>query len=466
MNDCIIAEKVYSLKFFDNVVKANIIFAMNIRDELYDRRIGLSDANNFFVSCERRANSKLKGVPVVVLSNNDGCVVSRSNEAKALGIKMGQPFFQIKQFVEHYGVAVCSGNMALYKKISAEIREVYKRFCPDIEVYSIDECFFNMALLAEKDAVAYAQKIRSSVLNECDIPVSIGIAPTKTLAKLASEYAKKHKECNGVFFFAAVHYNDKDFMSKFGVEDIWGIGRKSFDDLTFRGIKTAKDLQEADELFIKKRYGTPLLCTAKELKGFLCYPLVPKRPKQKQICVSRSFGARVTTREDLQNALICFAVAAAKTLRATKQKARSLTFYAATNRFNADYCSLAEEVIIKNGTSSDKEILASLDSVMDKLFREGLAYKKAGVVLNNLIDCEDGVQLSLFDEENEGRQKEDRAMEAIDKLNSELGHIVVKPAALFDNSVTWKSRADFKSKENKETTKTEQLRFQSNAEDY
>ena len=439
---------------------------MDILGKLHDRRIGLSDANNFFVSCERREDSKLKGVPVVVLSNNDGCVVSRSNEAKSLGIKMGQPFFQIKQFVEHYGVAVCSGNMSLYKKVSAEIREVYKRFCPDIEVYSIDECFFNMALLAEKDPVSYAQKIRSTVLTECDIPVSIGIAPTKTLAKLASEYAKKHEECGGVFFFDAVHYMDKDFMSNFGVADIWGIGKKSYNDLTFRGIKTARDLQEADELFIKKRYGTPMLCTAKELNGFLCYPLVPRRPKQKQICVSRSFGTRVTDRENLRNALICFTVAAAKTLRATKQKARSLTFYAATNRFNADYCSLSEEVTIKNGTSSDREILAALDSVIDKLFRSGLAYKKAGVVFSNLIDCEDGFQLSLFDEENNSQQKQDRAMEAIDKLNSQIGHVAVKPAALFDTSVTWKSRADFKSKKSNEVTKTEQLRFQSNADDY
>lgn len=446
---------------------------MDILKEMHDRRIGLSDANNFFVSCERRENSKLKGVPVVVLSNNDGCVVSRSNEAKALGIKMGQPFFQIKQFAEHYGVVVCSGNMSLYKKVSAEIREVYKRFSSDLEVYSIDECFFNMALLAEKDPVSYAQKIRLSVLSECDIPVSIGIAPTKTLAKLASEYAKKHEDCNGVFYFDASRYKDKEFMSKFGVEDIWGIGRKSYDDLTFRGIKTAKDLQEADELFIKKRYGTPMLCTAKELKGFMCYPLMPRRPKQKQICVSRSFGARVTEREDLRNALICFAVAAAKTLRGTKQKARSFTFYAATNRFNADYCSLSEEVIIKNGTSSDKEILAALDSVIDKLFREGLAYKKAGVVLNNLIDCEDGFQLSLFDEENKKEQKQDKAMEAIDKLNSQIGHVAVKPATLFDTSVTWKSKSDFKSKKGEGTRestknqkKTEQLRFQSNAEDY
>ena len=439
---------------------------MDILREMHDRRIGLSDANNFFVSCERRANPSLKGVPVVVLSNNDGCVVSRSNEAKALGIKMGQPFFQIRDFASHYGVAVCSGNMRLYKQVSGEIREVYKRFSSDIEVYSIDECFFNMVLLSVKDPVAYARSIRETVLKECDIPVSVGIAPTKTLAKLASEYAKKHEATGGVFHFNATRYRDKEFMKSFSLEDIWGIGRKTHEDLSFRGYKTALDLQEADELFVKKRYGLPILCTAKELKGFLCYPLTPKKQKQKQICVSRSFGTRVTEMADLKNALVCFATAAAKTLRDTKQKARLLSFFAATNRFDASYRSFREDVVVKHGTSSDGEILASLDSVMGQLFHEGLAYKKAGVVLSNLVDCEAGTQLSLFDEVNEHEQKHDKAMEAIDKLNSQIGHIAVKPAALFDKNVTWKSKSDFKSREEKGMSTAEQLRFQSNAEDY
>ena len=213
-----------------------------------DRAIALADCNNFFASCERRVNPLLENRPVVVLSCNDGCVIARSNEVKKIGIKMGEPYFRIKDTLKYYNVAVRSTNMPLYQEVSAEVMARIKIYTDAIEQYSIDECFFNMGIANITDPVAYCLRIRKDILCKCRIPVSIGIAPTKTLCKLAAEYAKHHDDSGGVYWLSSEKYNDYDYMSQFKCGDVWGIGNKTEKKLALQGVRNAAEFTRLDEV--------------------------------------------------------------------------------------------------------------------------------------------------------------------------------------------------------------------------
>jgi len=255
-------------------------------------RFALCDCNNFFVSCERLLRPDLAGKPVIVLSCNDGCVISRSNEAKALGIPMAEPFFKIRALAEARGVAVFSTNFALYHEVSRRVMAVLSRYTDHMETYSVDEAFLDLSIASLADPVAYARGIRRTLLEEIGIPVSIGIASTKTLAKLAADRGKKDPETGGVFSLEGLDLDA--FLEKIPVGDVWGIGRRCTESLSKFGIRTARQFRDAKDDWLRQHFSVRGVHTAWELRGISCIRLVEEDPAQKSIQASRSFGTPVT----------------------------------------------------------------------------------------------------------------------------------------------------------------------------
>lgn len=363
-------------------------------DDLHDRRIGLCDGNNFFVSCERAVDSALNGRPVVVLSGNDGCIIARSNEVKALGVPMGAPYFQYRNLLAYNGVVIRSANHKLYQDISSRMMAVIKRYTDVQEIYSVDECFVNLAIRSVSDAPKYCRMIRKAVWDECKIPVSIGIAPTKTLGKLASEYAKKHVDTLGVYRIDAVKYKDMEYMSQFDVKDVCGIGPRMANALNLGGIRTAAQFVRIDDRKVQRRFGVHGVFTAWELRGFPACPLETDGRPQKSIMVSRTFGEAITDYVDVQNALLCFAVSAAK------QKAKEVAVKIETSRFNTDYYSNVKEYVCNTPVSADTDIIKIAVHLLEKIFIPGRKYKRCWILLSDFVDVSQGVQASLFGEEN------------------------------------------------------------------
>ncbi|MDO5114644.1 MAG: Y-family DNA polymerase [Synergistaceae bacterium] len=402
---------------------------------LLERSIGLCDCNNFFVSCERRENPSLLSRPVVVLSGNDGCVVSRSNEAKALGVGMGEPYFKVRGLLERAGAAVLSGRLSLYNKISSEVMGRLSRFSDLMEVYSIDEAFFNLAIASVEDPAAYCREIREDIWRSCGIPVSIGISSTKTLAKLASHCAKM--SADGVFWIDSSCAGDAEWMAAFPLEEVWGIGRRMAARLrsSYR-IKNTADFMMADDLWLKKNFSVNALYTAWELRGYSVYPLSEKHGAPSSIQVSRSFGDAVSSYEELLDAVSYFTLCAARQLRGARQAASRMGLYIRTNPFRRENFYFGEdEYIFSVPKSLDADFLYAARSMLQKIFREGALYKKAGVRLSGFSDVSFGRQRLLFDEDGEPEGERNgrlRAAAAVaDALNLEFGKVVIASADNF-----------------------------------
>lgn len=440
-----------------------------------DRAMALADCNNFFVSCERRADDSLDNRPVVVLSCNDGCVISRSNEVKKMGIKMGEPYFKIKNILAYNGVAVRSNNMRLYQRISSEVMARLKLYTDAIEQYSIDESFFNMAIATVADPVAYCLKIRRDIWRTCRIPVSIGIAPTKTLCKLGTDYAKRHEETGGVYWMDASRYGDSAFMSQFECGDIWGIGRKSAARLAKLRVMTAADFMKKDDLWLKKNFSITAMYTSWELKGHPAFDLSRVRKAQKTILVSRSFGNPLTLYDELLDPLLCFAVSAAKQLRRANMSAKRMTVFISTSRFNEGdkYYSNSKEIYFQEPKRLDSDFIDAAKEALKAVYAAGYKYKRCGVVLSDFTDTSAGTQAELFHENGALDEKRLKAAEAYDTINREFHGSVVKPAALFaapDDEKKWTPRSEFRSDGRKSATGTDSplpdgLRFQTHAHD-
>lgn len=439
-------------------------------DELHDRRIGLCDGNNFFVSCERAVDSTLNGRPVVVLSGNDGCIIARSNEVKALGVPMGAPYFQYRNMLAYNGVVVRSANHKLYQDISSRMMAVIRQYTDAQEIYSVDESFVNLAIRSVSDVLKYCRMIRKDVWDKCKIPVSIGIAPTKTLAKLASEYAKKHADTLGVYWLDAVKYKDMEYMSQFDVKDVWGIGPRMANALNLGGIRTAAQFVRIDDRKLQRRFGVHGVFAAWELRGYPAYPLETEGRPQKSIMVSRTFGEAITDYVDLQDALLCFAVSAARQLRASKQQTKRVAVKIETNRFNADYYSNVKEYACNTPVSSDTDIIKMAVHLLEKIYIPGRKYKRCGILLSDFVDVSQGVQASLFGEEN--HEKKRRAMAAIDSINAAYDKAVIKPAVIHTPNgerKKWQGKSEFRSVSDGVSGKAalpENLRFQSHSEDF
>jgi DNA polymerase V len=384
----------------------------------------LVDCNNFYVSCERVFDPKLENKPVIVLSNNDGCVIARSEEAKNVGIKMGVPAFDIKCIIEKHQVHVFSSNFSLYGDISSRVTGMLSQFTPDIEIYSIDEAFLNLSSTnPTKSLEKTALLIKETIKQGTGIPVSVGIGPTKTLAKIANYLAKKSKKDNGIFNFC--DRNDIDsILCKVPVGEVWGIGNSYCELLNNQNIKTALDLKNTDEKWIKKHLTIMGARTINELNGISCLSLERNNPDKKGILTSRSFGKPLTELVDIEQAISTFAARAGEKLRKQKSCASLLTVFIMTNIYDKGprYVN-STSIQLPEATSNSNILIKYAILAINSIFKSGYKYKKTGIFLNQIIP-ENEVQLSIWNELNNDKYKD--VMKVIDKINSGIGHGSIK----------------------------------------
>ena len=384
------------------------------------------DCNNFYVSCERVFKPKWIGKPVVVLSNNDGCVIARSQESKALGIEMGALPFQNKDLFKKHGVIVCSSNYTLYGDMSFRVMEALRQFTPDMEVYSIDEAFLH---LEERFATPdYAVNIQKTVLQWTGIPVSVGIAPTKTLAKVANRIAKKNPSMKGVSILENKNQIEA-VLQKLPVEDIWGIGRNISAFLNSEGIYTAWEFCQTDDTWIKKNLSVVALRTALELRGTPCLELQEIPPSKKAILSSRSFGRPVVALEDLEEALSAYTARAAEKLRRQGSLASFLEVYIETNvHKGGPYYSDKAHVTLPQPTAYTPDLTSYAKQALLKIFCPGLKYKKVGIMLGALVPA-DSFQQDLFANRPEDQAKQKILMQLMDKANKNSGRKILRMAS-------------------------------------
>lgn len=359
--------------------------------------IAIIDVNNFYVSCERVFNPKLENKPVVVLSNNDGCAISRSNEAKALGIKMGTPWFKFKEFAKQENVTALSSNYTLYLDMSHRVMTLLSKFSPDQEVYSIDESFLDLTSFKSKDLIQYSQQIKTKIKQWTGLPVSIGIGSTKTLSKLANHIAKKNSSFKGV---CNLNVMDQDtletWMSHIPVNEVWGVGRSLALKLNQLGIISVLDLKLADPDYIRQQFSIVLEKTIRELNGLICMELKDIAEPNKEIMVSRSFGRRVKDKQELIEAVTAYTSRAAERMRKQESVATSLYIYIRTSPHD-DKKQYANGINIPLFQPTDDSMALTNAALLglDYIYREGFDYQKAGVTLCNLTS-KDKMQGNLF----------------------------------------------------------------------
>ncbi|MBU0483943.1 MAG: Y-family DNA polymerase [Proteobacteria bacterium] len=384
----------------------------------------LIDCNNFYASCERLFRPELQGKPIVVLSNNDGCIVARSNEAKALGLSMGAPYFKNKALIRKHNVQVFSSNYALYGDLSHRVMRVLQDMEPDVEIYSIDEAF--ISLPAGNNLAAYAKSMKARVEKYVGIPVSIGIAPTKTLAKIANRFAKKNAQHQGAFEIRN-HENSDELLSTVGVGEVWGIGRKSTEKLNRQGIHNALQLKNADDQWIRKHLTVTGLRTVMELRGTSCLPLDHSLPTKKSIISSRSFGSPVNTLPDLREAIATHIAIAAEKLRKQKSAAGSIHVFIYTNRFKKDTPQYAGNIMmtLSQPSACTPTIIKSALQGLERIYKPGYAYNKAGIMITELVP-QNHLQQNLFCSEN---IENTPLMATVDRINTRWGRNTLQFAA-------------------------------------
>lgn len=382
----------------------------------------LVDCNNFYVSCERVFNPALEGRPVVVLSNNDGCAVARSNEVKALGVLMGAPWFQLKDLARQHAIVALSSNYTLYADMSNRVMTILRDFSPHVEVYSIDEsflCLDGLAGLWDSHA-RLGQAIRQRVRQWIGLPVCVGIAPSKTLAKLANHLAKKKPEFNGVCDLTRLTEAElRRYFSALEVGEVWGVGRQIAMRLSQLGIDTVQSLREAEPKLMRQHFGVVMERTCNELRGLSCLSMEEIAPAKKQIVSSRSFGAMVTRLDELREAVSSYAARAAEKLRHERSVCAGLHVFVQTNRFRQQDPQYNNGVTVPltQATSDTRRLAAAALFGLRQIYRPGYHYKKAGVMLLELTP-ETVRQTSLFCEPD-GRSE--KVMQVMDRLNRDYG---------------------------------------------
>lgn len=374
--------------------------------------LALVDCNNFYVSCERVFNPKMENRPVVVLSNNDGCIVSRSNEVKAMGVGMGKAFFEVKDTLAKHHVVPFSSNYTLYADMSRRVMQTLFDFTPEIEIYSIDEAFLDLSGI-QVPLQDYGQQIRKTVKQWTGIPVSVGIARTKTLTKIANKLAKTSPKAGGVLNLVDSPYLEAA-LKRIDVVDVWGVGYRTARKLNTAGIYTALDLSRADIAWIRQTFGVEGVRTVYELQGRPCYRLEQNPPSKKSLAVTRMFGRSIETFDELSEAVATYAARAAEKLRDGKLAAGVLTVFITTSRFIEKRYFNSYSVEFPVQTHDTAEIIAEALSGLRNIYRRGYEYKKAGVLLHHLVD-ENKVQGNLFDTVDRDRSK--RLMQTIDRIN-------------------------------------------------
>lgn len=385
--------------------------------------LAVIDCNNFFVSCERVFRPQLEGVAVVVLSNNDGCVVARSNEAKAMGIAMGTPYFKVRHLCDSGQLQVCSGNLTLYGDMSRRVMSVVRRFVQRTEVYSIDECFADLSNV--NDVKAFGQELAATVKQWTGIPVSLGVAPTKTLAKLGSRFAKRYAGYKG----CCVIDNEARRLKALqltAIGDVWGVGRRTRRVFEACGVATAYDLTLWKEQRVRRMFSLPMVYTWRELQGEACIKLETPQAKQ-TITSSRSFKQPVTTYDQLHALIAEFCASCARKLRDEHSAARTVSVTLMTDRFRTDlpqfHDSASHTLLV--ATSDVREIVAAATIVLRQIWHDGLAIKTAGVRVSDL--SHGFVQGDLFDQVDRPRQE--NLLRAIDRIRHTLGNDAVRVAS-------------------------------------
>ncbi len=346
----------------------------------------LVDCNNFYASCERVFQPELENKPVGILSNNDGCIVALSNELKKLNIPRGTPAFKINHLIKKHGIKILSSNYALYGDMSARVMKTLSQFTPDLEIYSIDEAFLSLKGFEYLDLIEYGKKIRETVLQWTGIPTSIGIGPSKTLAKIAARVAKKYRKFNGVFNITK-HPKMDDVLKSIDVGKVWGVGFKYAKMLKKNGINNAYELSQTPDKWVQKRMTIVGLKTVKELRGISCIDLEMDIDPKKEIVSSRSFGSPVTELSDLQEAAASYCVRAVEKLREQNQVASQIMVYLTTNRFRQNDPQYANYAIsyLPLPSAYTSDFLHAVKRVLKSIFREGYKYKKVGVMISDIM---------------------------------------------------------------------------------
>lgn len=396
--------------------------------DCFRKVFGLVDCNNFYVSCERLFKPSLEGKPVVVLSNNDGCIVARSNEAKELGVKMGIPLFKIADLVKRHKIITLSSNYALYADLSERVMNVLSTMSPHQEVYSIDECFLDFSGFT--DTISHGQHIRETIKKWLGLPVCVGVGPSKTLAKLSNFIAKKRLQHNGVFDIRTLSAEEQsELMRDIAVDEIWGIGRKMTERLNNIGIRTVRDLRDADPEQMQERFSVVVKRTVLELRGMSCLSLEEISEPRKQIICSRSFGNQVHALNDLAEAVASYASRASEKLRRDGSHVAVVQVFIQTNTFSKtqpQYCRQGS-YRLTSPTDDTIAITKAAMSVLHEIYKPGYAYQKAGVVLMDLAPAQ-SQQLQLF-ASVEKVSKSQRLMQVMDAANAAMGHKTLYLAA-------------------------------------
>ncbi len=379
----------------------------------------LCDCNNFFASCERVFDPSLEGRPVVVLSNNDGCIVARSNEAKALGLKMGQPYFQAREIIRAHKVAVFSGNHRLYGDMSRRVMATLRTLMPSVEVYSVDEAFMDFSGLPTGQMMQRGREIALTVRRNTGIPVSVGIAPTKTLAKVAGKLCKQYPKLQGCCMMHRQQDIDK-VLRKFPIEDVWGIGWRYSKMLKAAGVSTAWDFLQASPEWVQARMGVLGMRIRNELLGEPCIGFEQASSMQQSICVTRSFSRNVGDIESLHRSIASFATSAAEKLRRQGACASRMQVFICTNRHRKDLPQSYQNRMVELPVATDStlELVSNASAMLREMFSQGYGYKRAGVILSGIIPRQQ-VQGALFDPTDRPRQA--RLMQAIDSVNGRHG---------------------------------------------
>lgn len=396
-----------------------------------DDIIALVDCNSFYCSCERVFRPDLWGKPVAVLSNGDGAIVSRTDELKALGVgKMSEPYFKVKEEFKKLGVHVFSSNYSLYANMSNRVMQVLSEFTPELEIYSIDEAFLSLKGFENYNLVDYCKKIKEAVYRNTGIPVSIGIGPTKVLAKVANHVAKKNKVKTGCVFSLMDEKNRILTLKSFPVSEVWGIGWQSTQKLANNQIYTAYDLMNANQKFIQKNLTIVGSRIQEELKGVSCINLQLIEADKKQIISSRSFDNYITTLEQLKESVALHVSEVAIKLRKQKLIAKNMSVFIQTNPYSkihlnqySNSCSMN----LLSGSSHTGKLIKYAFNCLEQIYKDGYYYKKAGVVVNDLVK-KSGSQLDFF--YTFDTDKEDETMRSLDQINADHGKHTLKYAAL------------------------------------
>ena len=402
----------------------------------------LCDCDSFFASCERVFRPELYGKPVVVLSNNDGCIVAMTKEAKALGLKRGMPFYQVKDLVRQHNISVFSSNYTLYCDISARVMQLIAEETGDIDVYSIDEAFFSIdgfrSDMLHESLIALRRKIYKGI----GLPVSIGVGPTRTLAKVASHFAKKIPGYYGVCIIDSEEKRQKA-LRLFPIGDVWGIGRQFRKKLEYFGVKTAYDFQDKRESWVSQVFKLSGVRTWKELRGIPCKD-ISELPEKQSICTSRSFGEMITEWGKMVESVANFTASCARKLRAQHTVAGSLTVFVLTNRFREDLPQYMNSTTVQFVTPTDSSLQLTNYAItaLQKIWRDGFHYKKSGVILTD-IGPNTSIQQNLFDTTDHVKQQ--RLTRAIDAINKREGTDTVHLAVQSDSFCKWNLKQDFKS---------------------